>query len=448
MKIIFLIVIFFSAYAASAQLIVGTGAQFSLAGNIRLTLQNTGLVNNGSFTTGNSKVAFKGDASSTINGSQPIQFFEIEMDKTNNSTVQLLRPINVTDRILLTSGFLDLNGFNADLGSTGHLDGEQENTRIIGPNGGEVLFNVNLNSPAGSNPANLGIFITSGQDLGNVTLKRGHQSQPVGNSTGNSIFRYYDILPANNSNLNAVLKFKYFNSELNGLDENSLVFFKNDGTSWANLGFNSRDTVANFVEKSGISSFGRFTLSNINSPLPVRYTFFNVKCEDSKVQINWKTGQEQNSSHFNIERSADGINWSVIGTLPAKGNSNTESSYSFTDSDPRQTNLYRIAEYDLDSHIQYTSVLRSMCNGTDQFSLWPNPVYDRVYFNIVASGNSPAMIRIFDSKAALVKMQKLSVVQGSNQFNVDLSSLANGVYLFAIEWNYGEMKKEVRIIKQ
>src|SRR5687767_10093702 len=122
-----------SACTISAQLLITPGAQFSVAGSLQLTLQNTDLVNNGNFTTGNSMTRFTGNASSSVGGSQPIQFNELEVNKTNNSSVLLQRTIGVTQRILFSSGFLNLNGFNADLGATGHLDGEQENTRAIGP---------------------------------------------------------------------------------------------------------------------------------------------------------------------------------------------------------------------------------------------------------------------------------------------------------------------------
>ena len=191
-------------------------------------------------TTGNSMISFTGNASSSISGSQPTRFSEIEINKTNNSSVLLQRAISVTQRIRFASGFLNLNGFNADLGTTGHLDGEQENTRITGPNGGEVIFNVSLNSPTGSNPANLGVFISSGQNLGNTIIKRGHQSQVNGSGLGNSILRYYDIVPSNNINLNATLRFRYLDEELNGFNENSLAFFESPNTiNWTDLGFSS-----------------------------------------------------------------------------------------------------------------------------------------------------------------------------------------------------------------
>ena len=214
------------ACTLSAQLVITPGAQFSIAGFLPVTLQNTDLVNNGNFTTGNSVIRFAGNAASSISGSQPIQFNELDINKTGNNSVLLQRTIGVTQRVLLSSGFLHLNGFNVDLGTTGHLDGEQENARIIGPSGGEVLFNVNLNSPTGSNPANLGVFITSGRDLGNVIIRRGHQSQTNSAGLGNSILRYYDIIPANNTNPDATLRVRYFDGELNGLSENSLVFFR------------------------------------------------------------------------------------------------------------------------------------------------------------------------------------------------------------------------------
>ena len=436
-------------FIPAAQLIISPGTQFSLAGFLQLTLQNTDFVNNGNFTAGNSTVSFKGNAPSSISGSQPIQLNELEIGKTNGKSVLLQSSIAVNQRVLFSSGFLNLNGFNLNLGSTGHLDGEQENTRITGPNGGEVLFNVSLNSPTGSNPANLGIFITAGPDLGNVTIKRGHQSQVNGSGLGNSILRYYDIVPANNANLNATLRFKYFDAELNGLDENSLVFFESQNNSnWTNLGFTSRDVVANFVEKTVINSFRRFTLSSPNNILPVSFTLFNANCENSKVLLTWKTAQEQNSSHFNIERSADGSSWAVVGSLAAAGTSTAERSYSFRDNNPLQNGFYRIAEFDLDGRVQYTGTLRSSCSLRDEFNLWPNPARDLVFINIVAANTSQAIIKMYDSKGALVKMQNAPVLQGSNQLAVDIKSLANGVYTLSISWNNGQSGKSAQVLKQ
>ncbi len=272
-----------------------------------------------------------------------------------------------------------------------------------------------------------------------MIIKRGHQSQ-AGSGLANSILRYCDIVPTNNITLDG---------ELNGLDENSLVFFKSDNLiDWSNQGFSSRDITGNSVSKNGVTSFSRWTLSGLNSPLPMNFTLFNSKCEGSKVLITSKTARERNSRHFNIERSSDGVRWTAIGNLPAAGNSGIERNYSFTDNNPLQNRFYRIAEYDLDRRVQYTSTLRSSYSATDVFSTSPNPVHDIIFINIVTGSESQAVIKVFDSKGALIKRQKATVLQGSNQLRMDIGSLANGVYTLYTDWNNGQMKKMIAIVKQ
>ena len=448
MKIICLLLLsFLFTSTSSAQLAITPGTELTITGNMQLTFQNISLVNNGRFTAGNSKVSFTGNTSSAISGSQPIEFHELEMNKTNNSSVLLQRAIDVTQRILFSSGFLDLNGFDIELGNSGSLDSEQENSRIIGSVGGEILSRANLNLPAGSNPGNLGLFITSNQNFGNVTIKRGHQVQ-TGVGLVSSIFRYYDIIADNNTNINATIRMNYLGGELNNFDESEISFFNSqDNNIWTSLLFSSRDTVENFVARAGINSFGRFTLSDDGTVLPVKFILFNAKCEGNKVQVTWKTAQEQNSSHFNIEGSTDGSRWAVIGNLPAAGNTNSETSYLFPVNNPAQHSYYRIAEYDLDGRVQYTSVLRTPCNARETFSLWPNPVHDIININIVAASESPVTLKLFDSKGALVKTQRAKVLQGNNQLNVDIRSLAHGIYTLSAEWNNGRMKKAMQVLK-
>ena len=182
--------------------------------------------------------------------------------------------------------------------------------------------------------------------------------------------------------------------------------------------------------------------------LPVRFISFTANCDNNKVLLTWKTGQEQNSNHFDIQRSPDGIQWTVIDNQPAARNSSTERSYSFMYNEPLQKGYYRIAEYDLDGRVQYSGILRSACAVTDEFRLWPNPVHDRVFINIATRNASQVMIKVFDSKGALVKMQTATVLQGSNQLNVDMKSLANGFYSISLDWNNGHMRKIVQLLKQ
>lgn len=182
--------------------------------------------------------------------------------------------------------------------------------------------------------------------------------------------------------------------------------------------------------------------------LPVLFTQFNATCTANKVQLTWKTAQEQNSQRFNIEKSEDGIKWTVIGTVVAAGNSNIEKQYSFTDNDPSSNRLYRIAEYDLDGRVQRTQIISSSCKQQNPFSIRPNPVQDILFINLVTTARSQAVVKLFDSKGALVKTQQTTLLQGSNQLSVDIRSLAHGAYFLLIEWDNGQMKKTAQVLKQ
>jgi len=208
------------------------------------------------------------------------------------------------------------------------------------------------------------------------------------------------------------------------------------------------------------SSKGLFYMSLSNLPgisgdndtlpvvLPVLFTGFNANCTANEVQLTWKTAQEQNSHHFNIERSDDGIRWTVKGTVAAAGNSNIERTYSFTDNDALTDGLYRIAENDLDGRVQYTSITHSSCNVKNSFSIWPNPVQDFIFINLVTTVRSQATVKLFDSKGALTKIQQTMLLEGSNQFNVDMRSLGQGHYFLLIDWDKGQMKKTAQVLKR
>jgi len=181
-------------------------------------------------------------------------------------------------------------------------------------------------------------------------------------------------------------------------------------------------------------------------PLPVRYISFDVQLKaNATVRVEWKTADEFNIDHFEVERSADGINLSTLASvLPQLSNQ-----YHYTDASPKQgENFYRIKAVGNDGRNFFTNI-KSVIVGTEvKFLAWPNPADDIVNLTVVAGNESQVIIKIFDSKGALVKMQKLTAFRGSNQLSVDIGSLASGIYAFCAEWNNGQMKKTVQVIKQ
>lgn len=118
---------------------------------------------------------------------------------------------------------------------------------------------------AGENFGGIGCVITaSGASPESTTVVR-----VTGVSSGPSILRYFDIVPAVNRDLNASLDLSYDNSELNGQDARTLRLWRSgtEGATWLAPAGSSADTLSHTVHLGGIDSFSRWTLSDASHVL-------------------------------------------------------------------------------------------------------------------------------------------------------------------------------------
>ena len=81
------------------------------------------------------------------------------------------------------------------------------------------------------------------------------------------------------------------------------------------------------------ANFGVVTrlLLTEGAPLPVKLNNFTALLQNKSVLLNWQTSSEENLAGFIIQRSVDATNFTAIGFVVAKGNSNIELSYSSID---------------------------------------------------------------------------------------------------------------------
>lgn len=262
MKILLSLLCFTLAAANALSQLRNNNTNIVMTTGSYLVLNDIGFVNNGVFTQSAGVVRMTGVANSTITGTIKPQFYTLEIAKTGIAETQLFINLDIAKEVSFISGLLNLNNRNIFLLGTAVIKGETETRRIIGANGGYVEVNAALNAPANANPGNLGAFITSTKNFGNTIIRRGHQSQVVGGGNSNSLLRYYDVIPTNNIDLNAALRFQYLDAELNGIDEgNAILFKKVNNVVWTNQGFTTRSTTANYVLKTAIADFFRWTVS-------------------------------------------------------------------------------------------------------------------------------------------------------------------------------------------
>lgn len=109
--------------------------------------------------------------------------------------------------------------------------------------------------------------------------------------------------------------------------------------------------------------------------LPVTGLDLNVTLSGNTATINWTTLTEINTRNFEVERSADGRNFSYISTVGAAGTSNGERKYGVRDVLPAAgTYYYRIKSIDRDGRSSYSEVQRiAYRNAGDEIVIAPNP---------------------------------------------------------------------------
>lgn len=137
-------------------------------------------------------------------------------------------------------------------------------------------------------------------------------------------------------------------------------------------------------------------VSNLpNSPLPVTLLYFNTTNINGSVVVKWATATEVNSDYFNIQRSADGLNFSDIGTIEASGFSATKQEYVFTDEVAQLgRSYYRLKAVDTDGYTEYFNISMVEIEGKKEMSVFPNPVNDalKISFNFQVDENAYASV--------------------------------------------------------
>ena len=245
------------------------GAHIKTSGGAYLFLDNMHIVNDGSLqqTAGNGFVKLTGAQNVNLSGSSATILNQLLLAKSGSSSLNLQSNLSVLSQVDFAGGLLNLNNNVLDLGTTGVFANESEASRAFTTGSGFIQATGILNHPSSENLGNLGAMISSNANMGNTEIRRGHAMQTGVSGSNNSISRYFDIIPTNNQNLKAVLRFFYFDAELNSIPEGTLHQYKSkDNVNWDFIGADSRNTTTNYVEKISINKFDRFTLATATEP--------------------------------------------------------------------------------------------------------------------------------------------------------------------------------------
>jgi hypothetical protein len=172
-----------------------------------------------------------------------------------------------------------------------------------------------------------------------------------------------------------------------------------------------------------VSGFSGFIVHTSSFTLPISLISFTAARQDDKVLLKWQTASESNNDHFVIEYSADGNNFTAIGTVAAAGNSSNTNNYSFVHAQPRNgANYYRLVSIDINGEKHYSATRRiEFSDKKNGFLILENPVTSG---QLQVQFYEPAMATVYNGHGQTIWKQ--AVTAGSRV--IDLSNIAKGIY--------------------
>lgn len=181
--------------------------------------------------------------------------------------------------------------------------------------------------------------------------------------------------------------------------------------------------------------FKSFRFNNANEfTLPLVLKNFNAALNNKKVSLNWVTGHEKDLSHFVVERSTNGIDYTEAGIVFSLGNSTSVQEYNYTD--PVNTAAkgiiyYRLRMMDSQKRYQFSPVrLVRIGEATAdvQVQAYPNPVVNELRVTVPASWqNKQVSYEVYNMNGSLVK--RIATNNASQTETLNVQELGSGTYV-------------------
>lgn len=178
-----------------------------------------------------------------------------------------------------------------------------------------------------------------------------------------------------------------------------------------------------------------------NLILPVTWVSFTGKATENNILLQWSTAYEFNNSHFDIQRSSNGIEFITIGTVAGVGNSRTLQTYQFTDYELlRGMAYYRIRQVDFDGMSDYSKVITVASPTPDN---WTTTIAGKQLHVHIQQPTDFLQVILIDLSGKVISEQRL-VSLPTGQYTFDLPT-HQGFYLLHINADGKEINRKLAI---
>ncbi len=414
----------------NGSILAAIGAMNEVSGN---------LVLNSSANIGLGKIKFTGSTGTAVEqlGTQPILLAELIMEKTGTGNLTLNDPVSISTALTFTNGLINSSAgkeliFLDNAVYTGGSDAcfvngpvkKTGNDAFIFPVGKSTkLAPIGITAPAAGTDEFMAEYFMSPAN------NNGYDSSLKDPTIHHISSKEYWLLNRTAGTSAALVTVSWDGSRSGGVNNlPDLRVARWNGAMWkdeGNGGTTGNSTAGTIVTAAAINSFSPFTLASSTSlnPLPVKFVSFTAKLRDmNSIWLQWKTGQEGNSSFFEVQRSTSGMDWTSIAHIASNGSG----SYEFTDySVITGIVYYRIKQVDENGPFTYSMIIPVKTTAADQLRVWPVPAIDYIY---VQTPEATGTMEVTDLNGRIMNR----MVINNSITSIPVQWYANGIYIIRV----------------
>lgn len=445
---------------------VSSGGTIDNAGTLSLTGNWSNVTTGGVLTPTTGTVRFTGTAAQEIGGTTPTTFHSLDISGATGP-VQLTADVSVgttggvltlgATRVQLNSRTLTLNNGAASALSqtTGRLVAETAPAAgygrlvwVIGANTGTYTVPMGTSAaPLAMTAAITGAGSGSSGSLSFTTYPTPANNQPLPGGVSSlqgdanyALDRFWIITPANytttpTSTLTLAYQDSEWNTSPNTITESRLRLQRWNGSNWE-PSQGSVNPTANTLTSDLQNTYGTFTSSDLNRPLPVTLVSFTAQAQAQNALLNWNTAQELNNKGFEVEVSLDGANFRRLAFVTGHGTTAVAQQYRYTDAGAARRGTlqyYRLRQLDADGTATYSAVQPvAFTLQTASIAAWPNPTHDTYTLLLTADRAQTVQLTMHDAVGRQVSQVSVALQAGENQLPAAFTSTQPaGVYILS-----------------
>ena len=177
----------------------------------------------------------------------------------------------------------------------------------------------------------------------------------------------------------------------------------------------------------------------------VQISDFIASSRGCQVLLKWNTNLSENGQQFDVERSRDGLDYDVIGTIQTSG---PHTSFEFLDKEPFGRVYYRLSYVDVDGQRKFSSslYLANRCVDRSSFVLYPNPTKGVFWIKHQNDSEGPMKVEVTDVYGRLIKKWQIGKRYSGDIDDITLDQNP-GLYWIKINDGFTQMIKSILILE-